>query len=98
MYIDGFYYPMLDGGGNASLHQFFIFWIISNVIFISIFLLRVLWWLFIERKKPAIYPYNKISFYGYCVNTDCESLIDLNNLGFLIVNGMGLLTLIFNLI
>jgi hypothetical protein len=79
-----------NSGPTDALVVFAAF-LLSNIIMLSIYLWRTIWWFTCIRHKKKGYNYK--SFYRYVIYDDNMGLIDINTFCFCIINGFALFML-----
>lgn len=84
---------MVDTSNSGPTDALVVFsaFILSNIIMLSIYLWRTIWWFTCIRHKKK--GYDKISFYHYVISNDDMGLVDMNTLMFCIINGFTLFLL-----
>lgn len=80
----------MDSGNSGPTDGLIVLagFILANIIMLSIYLWRTIWWFTCIRHRKK--SYDKVSFYHYVIHSDDMGIANANTLMFIIINGFAL--------
>lgn len=84
--------PVIIDSNSGPTDGLIVFagYLLCNIIMLSIYLWRTIWWFTCIRNKPQIGYNSSPSFYRYVIHDGEMGLVEMNTLMFIVINGFAL--------